>query len=434
MRTKAFLRHKAALFLGSVLLLTAALLRQPAKAAHPVEEPHDAHEPRPSPYRREREQGSILTRSIGLLFVATVVFALGAALGGAFAAHADDGLPVEAASVSTGTEETTTGSSTETEGATATGEAETTSSTESEPTTSEAGTPPPPPPTDTTPADETPGPVSGGGSASGHHSAGSGGSPVIPRVEHSPRPPETAEGGAATIWLHRTLPDPTPPAKRLSPRFASLLLSTARAEGIRWWPILAVLRAHGHDGHAPAGQAKLERLAQRLAQHSRRLDAQERSLVHYNRAVGLRALVVGLEAAKPSLERRILRSSRISLTAACAGDLVAGRVDVRVLVVIRYLVVKFHQVTVSSLVTGHRFFARPHVKSAHVDGLAVDISALEGLPITGNQGIGGLAEHAVNALLRLPVEVAPQQIISLLGLGGASFPQADHYNHIHVGF
>lgn len=431
MRTKAFSWQKAALFLGSVLLLTAAL-RRPAQAARPAEEPRDANEPRPSPYRREREKGSILTRSIGLLFVATVVFALGAALGGAFAAHADDGLPVEAASVGTETDETTTGSWTETEAAT-TGEAETASSTASEPTTSEAGTSPPPPPTDTTPADETPGPVSGGGSSSAHHNSGSG-SPVVPQVEHSPRPPETAEGGAATIWLHRTLPDPTPPAKRLSPRFAALLLSAARAEGIRWWPILAVLRAHGHDGRAPAGQAKLERLAHRLAQHSRRLAAQERSLVHYNRAVGLRALVVGLEAAKPGLERRILRSSRISLSAAGAGDLAAGRVDVRVLVVIRYLVVKFHQVTVSSLVTGHRFFARPHVKSAHVDGLAVDISTLKGLPITGNQGIGGVAEHAVNALLRLPVEVAPQQVISLLGLGGASFPQADHYDHIHIGF
>jgi hypothetical protein len=431
MRSKAFPWHKAALFIGYVVLLAAALRRSP-KAAQPSEEPREAPLPRPSPYRREHEKGSILARSIGLLFVATVVFALGAALGGAFAAHADDGLPVEAASVSTGTDETTTGSSTETD-ATTTDEAGTTSSTESEPTTSEAENPPPPPPTETTPADETPGPVSGGGS-SGHSSSGSGGVPVISHVKHSPRPPETKEGGVATIWLHRTLPDPTPPAKRLSPRFAALLLSTARAEGVRWWPILAVLRAQGHDGRAPAGKAKLERLAHRLANHSRRLDARERSLVHYNRAVGLRALVVGLEAAKPRLERKILRSPRIGLTPAGAGDLVAGRVDVRVLVVIRYLAVRFHQVTVSSLVTGHRFFARPHVMSAHVDGLAVDISALKGLPISGNQGIGGVAEHAINALLRLPVEVAPQQIISLLGLGGASFPQADHDDHIHVGF
>jgi hypothetical protein len=28
----------------------------------------------------------------------------------------------------------------------------------------------------------------------------------------------------------------------------------------------------------------------------------------------------------------------------------------------------------------------------------------------------------------------PRQVISLLGLGGPSFPLADHYNHIHVGY
>jgi hypothetical protein len=28
----------------------------------------------------------------------------------------------------------------------------------------------------------------------------------------------------------------------------------------------------------------------------------------------------------------------------------------------------------------------------------------------------------------------PKQVISLLGLGGASFPLANHYDHIHVGY
>ena len=432
MRKTVFPWQKVALCLGYVLLVATAL-RRPRQATQPAEEPQDA--PRPSaPRQRGHEQGSMLARSVGLLFVATVVFALGATLGGAFAAHADDGTSVEASSIGSGTDETTSSSSTETDAVT-TGETATTSSTESDPTTSEAETSPPPPPSDTTPPDESPGPVAhGGGSSPAPPHSGSDGSPVISHTNHSPRPPETKEGGVATIWLHRSLPDPTPPAKRLTPRFAALLRSTAHAEGIHWWPVLAVLRAQGRDGRAPAGAAKLERLVQRLADRSLRLDARDRSLVHYNRAVGLRALVVGLEAAKPSLERRILRDSRIGLTAAGADDLVNGRVDVRVLVVIRYLVVRFHQVSVSSLVTGHRFFARPGVVSAHVDGFAVDISTLKGLPITGNQGIGGVAEHAIKALLRLPAEVQPQQVISLLGLGGASFPQADHYDHIHVGF
>jgi hypothetical protein len=85
-------------------------------------------------------------------------------------------------------------------------------------------------------------------------------------------------------------------------------------------------------------------------------------------------------------------------------------------------------------VTGHRFFARRNVMSAHVDGLAVDISSVRWIPIDGNQGIGGITERTIEALLRLPAEIQPQQIISLLGLGGPSFPQGDHYDHIHVGF
>jgi len=66
-----------------------------------------------------------------------------------------------------------------------------------------------------------PSPGSHGGSASGHeHSSQD--APVLHENHHSPRPPETKEGGAATIWLHRTLPDPTPPAMRLDPRFKAL--------------------------------------------------------------------------------------------------------------------------------------------------------------------------------------------------------------------
>ena len=112
MRTKAFSWRRAPLFLGYVILLVAAL-RRPSQAAQPSDEPRDAQQPQ-VPRRREYERGSIIARSVGLLFVGTLVFAIGAALGGAFAAHADEGTPLVASSVSTGTDETTTGSPTET--------------------------------------------------------------------------------------------------------------------------------------------------------------------------------------------------------------------------------------------------------------------------------------------------------------------------------
>jgi hypothetical protein len=426
MPNKAFSWQKAALCLGYACLFLAAV-RRSANAGDSPAKPRVVPDP-PAPRPCDQQRGSIIARSVGLLFLTTVVFAIGVALSGAFAASADDGTPVEAGSLVTTTEATTTDSATGTEPVT-TEENGTTPETPTDSTTTEAAPPPPPP--NTTPAAPPPTTtVAGGSSSTPHHS----GNQVRPHHTYAPRPPESGEGGAATIWLHRTLPDPTPPARRLDARFAALLRSTAADEGIHWWRVLAVLRAEGRTGRWPASARRLERLAGRIASHSLRIDAEERSLARYNRAVGLRALVVGLKAAEASLEQRIIRDPRVRLSPSGAGDVAAGRVDVRVLVVIRYLVVTFHQVTVSSLITGHRFFARPSVVSAHVDGLAVDISSLKGLPIAGNQGIGGVAERAIEALLRLPAEVQPQQIISLLGLGGSSFALADHDDHIHVGF
>jgi len=360
-----------------------------------------------------------MARSIVLVFAATLVFALGAALGGALGASADDGTPVAADSSGAATDATATD--------------ETTSVATTEPATADATTTAPTPTTvETTPTPPPTAPViTGGGSAHHHHQTAS------PPQETSTAPRAKRHHKRAPItWVPRVLPDPIPKAHRLSPRFAANLREVAWAHDIFWGRVLAVLRAHGHDGRVPAGPAKLDAVARRLAKDKVRLDAQIYSLAHYDRAVGLRALVTGLEKAKPRLERRILRDPRIDLTWAGAADVASGRVDVRVLVVIRYLAVSFRQVTVSSLITGHPVFVRrkARVVSAHMDGLAVDISRLNGISIFGNQQVGGITERAIAALLRLPQELQPKQIISLLGLGGPSFPQHDHYDHIHVGF
>ena len=80
------------------------------------------------------------------------------------------------------------------------------------------------------------------------------------------------------------------------------------------------------------------------------------------------------------------------------------------------------------------------VRDANGNGIpgvsASDICLLfnGGTPIQGHQEPGGITERAVRDLLLVPSEVMPRQIISLLGMGGPSFPMADHYNHIHLGF
>jgi len=255
--------------------------------------------------------------------------------------------------------------------------------------------------------------------------------------------------GYGIVWLHRTLPDPTPPAKRLDPRFAKLLVRTSRTEHVDWALVLGVLRASGHRSSWPASARSLDHLASRLSNLKANADAWRAALAlvgrtsfadraialtRYNRAVGLGALVRGLEAEKAHLEQRVLNDARISIYAGGRDDLVNHRINVRVIVLILYLAEAHGQVTVSSLNSGHRLYARPGVVSAHKYGLAVDIAALGGESILGHQQVGGVTERAVRNILLLPVEVRPKQVISLLGLGGPSFALADHYDHIHVGY
>jgi hypothetical protein len=255
---------------------------------------------------------------------------------------------------------------------------------------------------------------------------------------------------ASTIWLHRALPDPTPPSKRLTQRFARKLTFAAHKHRVQWSLVLGVLRARGYRGSAPATKVGLNRLSRNLARLGARHDQWSAvlalegrtafadraiALTRYHRAVGLKALVRGLEAAKPRLTKRLLNDKRVSIYAGGRNDLQAGRVDVRVIVLIRYLAEAHGQVTVSCLESGHRLFSRPGVVSAHIYGLAVDISVLGGKPIMGaNQLPGSVTEQAVRNMLLLPAELRPVQVISLLGLGGPSFPMANHDDHIHAGF
>jgi hypothetical protein len=273
-----------------------------------------------------------------------------------------------------------------------------------------------------------------------------------PKVLRTPvdREPEADEPNvAATIWLNRALPDPTPPSRRLKPAFARQLARVSARNHVDWALALAVLRSDGNRGAVPASTARLNTLAKQLhSLHSGRnawtsvLSLEGRTsfadrtvaLQHLYRAVGLKALVKGFDWAKPSLSKRILNDKRITIYAGGRSDIEAGRVNIRVLVLIAYLAEAHGQVTVSCLISGHRLYARPGVISAHIYGLAADISSLGNTPILGHQQPGGVTEQGVRNILLLPAEMQPRQVISLLGLGGPSFPLANHYDHIHVGY
>jgi hypothetical protein len=267
-----------------------------------------------------------------------------------------------------------------------------------------------------------------------------------------PAPPPEIEGPSqfATIWLNSPLPDPTPPAVRLSKRFARHLKFASAGAGVNWALELAILRAKGLTGHNPVDRGTLVALSKRLASIERNVQGdwatalayggspdfadKVQALARYDRAVGLGALVNGLESVKQSLGQKLLDDQSVEIYGGGRNDIANGKIDVRVLAVIAYLREAFGQVTVSCLISGHRLYARPGVISAHIYGRAVDIAAVGGTSILGHQQPGGVTEDAVKDLLQLPSEDMPKQVISLLGLGGPSFPLANHYNHIHIGY
>ena len=90
--------------------------------------------------------------------------------------------------------------------------------------------------------------------------------------------------------------------------------------------------------------------------------------------------------------------------------------------------------TVTSLQCGHGNYTTSGNVSHHSTGTAVDIAAINGVPILGHQEPGGVTDQAVRAIMTLQGAMAPAQIISLLDLGGPTFAMGDHHDHIHVGY
>jgi murein DD-endopeptidase MepM/ murein hydrolase activator NlpD len=137
---------------------------------------------------------------------------------------------------------------------------------------------------------------------------------------------------------------------------------------------------------------------------------------------------------KPLLERRVLADPRIQLYPCGRRDVATGQVDRRVLAVLAYLAESGLEPTVTSLKCGHGFYTASGNVSHHSSGNAVDISAIDGVPILGHQGPGDVTERTVRRLMALQGTLRADQLISMLDLGANTLAMADHADHIHVGF
>jgi len=138
---------------------------------------------------------------------------------------------------------------------------------------------------------------------------------------------------------------------------------------------------------------------------------------------------------KEALEQRVLHDKNLSIYECGREDIASGRIDRRVLAMLEYLVSKDFQLTISALECGHSTYTTSGNVSEHSTGDAADISAIDGVPVTGHQGPGTLTDALIKTVLRLQGTMHPHQVISLEDLPGeTSFALPDHYNHVHIGY
>jgi hypothetical protein len=138
---------------------------------------------------------------------------------------------------------------------------------------------------------------------------------------------------------------------------------------------------------------------------------------------------------KEALIRRVLADPRLEIYSCGRTDIQTGQIDRRVLAGMEYLVEKGFRLTITSLKCGHSFLTSSGNVSEHSTGDAMDIAAINGVPVVGHQGPGTLSAALIQTLLQLQGTEAPHQIISLMDFPGPqSFPLPDHYDHVHVGW
>ncbi|MDX6649287.1 MAG: hypothetical protein QOJ97_1238 [Solirubrobacteraceae bacterium] len=139
---------------------------------------------------------------------------------------------------------------------------------------------------------------------------------------------------------------------------------------------------------------------------------------------------------KDQMQRRLLADPRIQVYDCGRRDVLTGQIDRRVMATLLYLTSSGLKPTISSLKCGHSYFTKAGGVSMHSSGNAVDIAAVNGIPILGHQGAGTITDITIRRLLTLQGNLRATQIISLMKFAGQdnTLVLADHADHIHVGW
>jgi Transglycosylase SLT domain len=137
---------------------------------------------------------------------------------------------------------------------------------------------------------------------------------------------------------------------------------------------------------------------------------------------------------KSQLERQVLADPNVRIYSCGQRDIQAGAIDQRVLAVMEFLSSSGLRPTVSGLRCGHTS-SRTAAISPYAVGDAVDFSAFNDVPVSGQDGAGSLAQIAVQRLLTLQGTFQPYQIVSDVKVGSDPIAlQRPGYDRVHVVF
>ncbi len=115
-------------------------------------------------------------------------------------------------------------------------------------------------------------------------------------------------------------------------------------------------------------------------------------------------------------------------------DLQRGAIDPRVMALIAAISQK-HSILISALRSDHSMYASSGNVSNHYLGRAMDIAAVDGVPCTLTT-VDGPCGRLARALADLPAGEKPTELIYCFDPDGPgpAWAQADHCDHVHVGF
>jgi hypothetical protein len=144
---------------------------------------------------------------------------------------------------------------------------------------------------------------------------------------------------------------------------------------------------------------------------------------------GIATLGAGLVKAAPG---DLLNNPRVTLTSNARADLEAGIVDSRIVALLD-AISRRYQIGIGVFKTGHSMRTRSGSISNHYYGRAVDITFVNGSPVSD---LNVAARQIVTALAELHGDLRPDEIghpfFGLTVVGG--FSDSDHDDHIHLGF